>query len=219
MWIAYYAALPNIKLSVAAAVYYTIPLFITLLSAIFTGDRVTWKSWLAIIVGFTGVLIIVRSDAAGFNAYVLLPLLAAVLYALAMILTRTKCLHENPKVLALNLNLTFIAMGLVAFTAIAAVEPGTVAKKDNPFLLGDWTPMDPKIWAVMAALAIVITIGSSFAAMAYQNSPSSVIASFDYSYLAFSVLWGLLFFAEFPDQLTVIGMCLIAGAGLIAVRQ
>ena len=219
MWVAYYCALPNIKLSVAAAVYYTIPLFITLFSALFTGDKVTGKSWLAILIGFSGVLIIVRPDSQGFNAYVLLPLLAAIFYALAMILTRTKCLHENPKVLAINLNMTFIAMGIIATIIISVVQPSTQVKQLNPFLLSEWTQMDLNAWLVMAVLAIVITLGSLFAAMAYQNGPSSVVASFDYSYLVFSALWGLTFFAEVPDGLTLVGMSMIAGAGMIAVRE
>ena len=219
MWIAYYTALPKIKLSVAAAVYYTIPLFITLFSALFSGDKVTGRSWLAIIIGFIGVLIIVRPDAQGFNAYVLLPLLAAILYALAMILTRTKCLYENPKVLAINLNMTFIALGLIATAMLAVQNPSNELKTANPFLLGDWTQMDLKSWSVMAVLAVIITIGSLFSAIAYQNGPSSVIASFDYSYLAFSAVWGFVFFAEVPDLLTAVGMVMIAGAGLIAIRQ
>ena len=219
MWIAYYTALPKIKLSVAAAVYYTIPLFITLFSALLTRDKVTRKSWFAIFTGFAGVLIIVRPDAHGFNVYVLLPLIAAILYALAMILTRTKCLHENAKVLAIYLNLTFIAMGGVATATITVLEPTIALKTANPFLLGDWAPMDLTGWFVMAVLAIVITLGSLFAAIAYQNGPSTVIASFDYSYLAFSAFWGLVFFSEVPDGLTILGMSMIAGAGLIAVRQ
>ena len=173
MWIAYYAALPKIKLSVAAAVYYTIPLFITLFSAALTGDKVTAKSWLAIFVGFTGVLIIVRPDTQGFNAYVLLPLVAAILYALAMILTRTKCINENPKVLAINLNMTFILMGIIATTILMVTDLSIMHKQENPFLLGDWTQMDLNGWLVMAVLAIVITLGSLFAAIAYQNGPSS----------------------------------------------
>ena len=219
MWIAYYTALPKIKLSVAAAVYYTIPLFITLFSAILTGDKVTAKSWLAIFIGFTGVLIIVRPDTQGFNAYVLLPLVAAILYALAMILTRTKCINENPKVLAINLNMTFILMGIIATVILMIVDPSIIQKQENPFLLGDWTQMDANGWFVMAVLAIVITLGSLFAAIAYQNGPSSIVASFDYSYLVFSAMWGLVFFAEIPDGLTIVGMIMIAAAGLIAIRQ
>ena len=219
MWIAYYAALPKIKLSVAAAVYYTIPLFITLFSALLSGDKVTGKSWLAIVTGFAGVLIIVRPDTDGFNAYVLLPLIAAILYALAMILTRTKCLNENPNVLAIHLNVTFIIMGLVATALLVALDLSSTHKSLNPFLLGEWTQMNSRGWLVVIVLAVVITIGSLFAAVAYQNGPSSLVASFDYSYLAFSALWGLVFFAEIPDGLTIVGMSMIAAAGLIALRQ
>jgi drug/metabolite transporter (DMT)-like permease len=219
MWVAYYAALPHIKLSVAAAVFYTIPLFITLFSAVFTGDKVTSKSWIAIVLGFFGVLLIVRPDADGFNAYVLLPLLAAILYAVAMILTRTKCLDENPKILALSLNITFIGMGIVASLLIAIWDPAESAKNTYPFLIGDWAVLDLSGWLTMSVLAIVIIFGSLFAAIAYQNAPSSVVATFDYSYLAFAALWGLLVFSEVPDALTILGMMMIAGAGMIAIRE
>ena len=219
MWVAYYAALPHIKLSVAAAVFYTIPLFITLFSAVFTGDKVTSKSWIAIVLGFFGVLLIVRPDADGFNAYVLLPLLAAILYAVAMILTRTKCLDENPKILSLSLNITFIGMGIVASLLIAIWDPTESARNTYPFLIGDWAVLDLSGWLTMSVLAIVIIFGSLFAAIAYQNAPSSVVATFDYSYLAFAALWGLLVFSEVPDALTVLGMVMIAGAGMIAIRE
>jgi drug/metabolite transporter (DMT)-like permease len=219
MWVAYYTALPHIKLSVAAAVYYTIPLFITLFSAVFTGDKVTSKSWIAIVLGFFGVLVIVRPDADGFNAYVLLPLLAAILYAVAMILTRTKCLDENPKILSLSLNITFIGMGIVASLLIAIWDPTESARNTYPFLIGDWAVLDLSGWLTMSVLAVVVILGSLFAAIAYQNAPSSVVATFDYSYLAFAALWGLLVFSEVPDALTILGMVMIAGAGMIAIRE
>ncbi len=219
MWVAYYVSLPHIKLSVAAAVYYTIPLFITLFSAVLAREKVKTKSWLAIILGFAGVVIIVRPDVEGFNAYVFLPLLAAILYALAMILTRTKCLHENPKVLSFSLNLMFILMGLVATLVIVIWTPSKDVTDLNPFLLGNWTQLDTKAWLAMVTLGVVTVIGSIFAAIAYQKGPSAVVASFDYSYLVFSALWGLVFFAEVPDSLTILGMVMIAVAGLIAVRN
>ena len=219
MWLAYYAALPQMKLSVAAAVYYTIPLFIALFSAWFAGERVSRRCWFAILLGFAGVLVIVRPDAGGFNGYVLLPLVAAILYALAMILTRTKCLDEDPRVLALSLNLMFVLTGALATVVLAVWGPDEATRLANSFLLGEWTQLDARGWGAMTVLGIVVVIGSLFAAIAYQNGPPSVVASFDYSYLAFSALWGLVFFAEVPDALTVLGMVMIAGAGLVAVRE
>ena len=219
MWVAYYTALPHIKLSVAAAVLYTIPLFITLISAVFTGDKVTSKSWSAIVLGFFGVLVIVRPDADGFNAYVLLPLLAAILYAVAMILTRTKCLDENPKILSLSLNITFIVIGIVASLLIAVWDPAESVRDTYPFLIGEWAVLDLSGWLTMSVLAVVVILGSLFAAIAYQNAPSSVVATFDYLYLAFAALWGLLVFSEVPDELTILGMLMIFGAGMIAIRE
>ena len=219
MWIAYYAALPHVKLSVAAAVYYTIPLFITLFSALFAGERVKPKSWLAIVIGFIGVLVIVRPASDEFNAYVLLPLLAAILYALAMILTRTKCRNENPRVLSFTLNVTFIAMGFIATLLLMLASHDNEQIALNPFLLSEWRSPVLDDWLAMSVLATVVIIGSIFAAVAYQNGPSSVIATFDYSYLAFSALWGFVIFVEIPDSLAVFGMCLIVVAGLMVLKD
>lgn len=217
MWVLYYSALPHIELSVAAAIYYSIPLFITLFSAIFIGDNVSAKSWFAIGIGFTGVVVIVRPDTDGFNSYMLLPLAAAILYALAMILTRTKCLLEEPLVLSLSLNVMFIAMGSVATLATAIWVPETSLVNEYPFLLGDWLQLDVTGCLIIGALGIVMVVGSTFAAIAYQNAKPSVVASFDYSYLVFSALWGILFFSEAPDSLTILGIALIVFAGLFSI--
>ena len=218
MWIAYYTALPHIALSVAAAVYYTIPLFITLFSALFTGDKVAPRSWMAIVLGFTGVLIIVRPQSDGFNGYVLLPLLAAILYALSMILTRTRCRDENPWILSLSLNAMFIVVGVTAISIVPMLPIDDATKSDNHFLLGEWSAIDLKAIMTMAILAGIVIVGSYFAALAYQNGPPALVSTFDYSYLAFSALWGFVFFFEVPDGYTVCGMVMIVIAGVIALR-
>ena len=118
MWIAYYAALPHVALSIAAATYYTLPLFITLLAAVFLGERVGLQGWVAVVLGFLGVLAILKPQGDDFNAYALLPLISSVLYALSMILTRTKCRAESPLVLSFSLNLAMISIGAIASLAV-----------------------------------------------------------------------------------------------------
>lgn len=217
MWVAYYLALPRVQLSQAAAVYYTIPLFVTLFSALFTGDRVSSKTWLAIIVGFVGVIIIVRPEGGEFNAYLLLPLLAAILYALAMILTRTRCRQENPRVLSLMLNLSFIATGLIAIALLAIVDPDPLQIARYPFLMVAWQSLEVTEWLAMSVLAMVVVAGSIFAALAYQRAPSPLVATFDYSYLAFSAFWGFVFFADLPDLFSFAGMSMIVIAGILVL--
>ncbi len=219
MWIAYYVALPHIQLSVAAAAYYTAPLFITMIAALVVGERVGKMGGFAILLGFAGVLIMLRPEAGAFNAYGLLPIGAAILYAGAMVMTRTKCLQEDPMVLSLALNVTFILVGAVASLAILALDLGSSLGAANPFLFGGWTDLGRTEWSVLALLAAVIVVGSLGAAIAYQAAPSSIVATFDYAYLAFATLWGLLVFAEIPDALTLLGIVMIATAGILAVRR
>ena len=218
MWGIYFVALPHVAFSVAASVLYTIPLFITLFSALFTGDRVGAKSWFAVGFGFIGVLVIVRPTADDFNLYALLPLLSAILFACAMILTRTKCRDESPKILALMQNILFIITGGIVSIALAIWQPLELAQI-NPFLFGVWAPLGAAQWLAVAALAATVVIGNTCGAYAYQNGPSATIAAFDYTYLIFSLLWGFLLFTEIPDLQSVAGMAMIAASGLIIIRQ
>jgi len=219
MWVSYYASLPKLDLSIAAAAYYTLPIFITLFSALFTGERVGRVGWIAIALGFIGVLLILKPAAGDVNVYALLPLLSAILFALSMILTRTKCRGENPLVLSLTLNLSFITVGLMATALILVFGDAMPVNGTSAFLFGSWTPMDPKAWMAMALLAVSILIGSIGAAIAYQRGPSSIIATFDFAYVGFATLWGFFFFNEIPDPLALAGMITIVGAGILSVRR
>ena len=219
MWVAYYAALPHVPFSVAAAAFYTLSLFITLFSALFTADRVSVRGWFAVVFGFVGVLLILRPDTDEFNAYALLPIGSAILYALSMILTRTKCQHEAPLVLSLGLNLSFVCVGLLATLLVAAVEPSVVTVDAYPFLLGDWSAMALREWLAMGVMATAVIVGSVGAAIAYQSGPSAMVSTFDFAYVGFAMIWGVIFFTEIPGAITVVGMLMIVVAGVVAVRR
>lgn len=216
MWIAYYASLPHLQLSLAAAAYYTAPIFITLFSARFVGEKVGPAGWFATFLGFCGVVIILRPAADDFSFYALLPLMAATLYAGAMILTRTKCRGEHPLILSGALNVAFVAVGLSA-TLLGGGPTGT--SESPTFLSAAWAPMGRAEIIAIVLLAVAILVGSIGAAVAYQVGPSSVVATFDFAYVAFAVIWGFLFFSEVPDAQSLAGMAMIVTAGVIAVRR
>ena len=159
MWVIYYSALPHLQLPVAAAAFYTLPFFITLFSALLLGDKVSRLGWIAVATGFVGILLILRPSAGDFNAYALLPLISAMLYALAMILTRSKCQGESPLVLAIALNLSFIVVGGIMSLTLT-LTPGL---PDDGFLLGRWSAMEGTAWLAMAILAGTVALGSASA--------------------------------------------------------
>ncbi len=217
MWIAYYIALPAVDLAIAAAALYTTPLFITLIASATLGERVGARGWLGVVVGFAGVLTVLRPDADAFTPFALLPLLSAFFYALAMVLTRSKCRDESPLMLAAALNACFLAVGVLASLLLLILGDDTVLQ--NPLTAG-WNAMEAAQWGVAAILALAILVGSIGAAVAYQSGPASVVSIFDYSYLGFAVLWGVIFFAEAPDMIAALGIGMIAIAGiLVAVRR
>lgn len=216
MWITYYAALPHVPLSIAASAYYTLPIFITLFSALLVGEKVSAPGWVAVCLGFLGVVLILRPTAGDFNLYALLPLVSAMLYALAMILTRTKCRGEHPLILASALNGAFIVVGLVAPALISLAAPAELVPD---FLSTTWSPLGNTELVAVGLLAVAALVASVGTAVAYQIGASSVVATFDFAYVGFAVVWGLVFFNEVPDAIAVAGMVMIVAAGVIAVRR
>ncbi len=214
-WLAFYASLPVLSLSVAAVAVYTNPIMIALLSALLIGEPVSPRQWGGVLIGFAGVVAILKPGTDAFSWFTLLPLLAAALYALAMVLTRSKCQDEAPLTLALALHVLFLAAGLLATAVLAFAGLGTETKAALPFLLGDWAPMGMREWGLMALLGALAAAYFVGVARAYQIAPPPIIATFDYAYLVSAALWGFVFFAETPDALTVVGMVLITAAGLL----
>lgn len=217
MYVSLYAAIPVLPLAVLAAGFYTAPLFIALLSALLIGEPVRLSGWLALATGFAGVLFILKPGTAAFTPMVLLPVLSGLLYAVAAILARSKCRDEAPLTLAMSLNIVLLLAGALASVALAIwpSDDGTVL----PFLSGPWVRMGVQAWTLVVVLAVLIVgIGLGLAA-AYQVARPAVIATFDYSYLIFSSLFGYVLFAEVPDAATLVGMALIGGAGLLVIRR
>lgn len=215
MWVLYYLSLTRLSLAVAAAAYYTLPIFIALLSALFLGDKVSAKGWIAVLLGFLGVLLILRPGTGEFNVYLLLPLCSAILYAGAMILTRSKCRDQYPILLSLALNLAFVVAGLSAAGLISFLPD----EARHGYLLGHWAAMGDGDWLTMGLMAAAILIGSIGAAIAYQNGPPAIIGAFDFAYIGFAVIWGIVFFGESPDLVATLGILLITGSGILSLRQ
>jgi drug/metabolite transporter (DMT)-like permease len=219
MWVFFCAALPILSLPVVAGAYYTGPLFIALLSALLIGEPVGPRRWAAVLVGFIGVVVILRPGTQAFSYATLLPIGSALSYALAAIVTRARCAAERPLVLSLALNLSLLAAGAMATGVLHVWEPTASQSAAYPFLLGRWATMGAREWAVIALLAALIVAISAGVARAYQSGPPAIIATFDYGYLVFAAFWSFIFFSELPDVPTIMGMLLIAGAGLLIVRQ
>jgi drug/metabolite transporter (DMT)-like permease len=216
MYLCIYAAIPFLDLSVVAAALYTGPFFIVALSAIVLREPITGRQWGAILAGFGAVVLIVRPAASGFSPLALLPVLAGFLYAVAAVITRARCSGIPALALALWLNLTLGALGVIASVLIRYADVGVVPR--YPFLFGRWSRMEAGDCGVILVLAVLMTGISIGLARAYQAPRPQVIATFDYAYLIFAALWGFVFFGEVPDGPTLAGIAIIALAGIGILR-
>ncbi|QMU58473.1 MAG: EamA family transporter [Boseongicola sp.] len=214
MWIFYYLALPNVQLSLAAAAMYVAPLFITLFSAVFLGERIRPVGWIAATIGFVGVLVILRPRAGDINFYAFLPIIAAMFYGFAVILTRSKCRNEHPVTLSIALNAAFLVVGAIG----TAIVPFLTDKREG-FFLGLWPDMGGAEWVTMLILVAVILITGFFVIIAYQNGRPQIVSTFDFSYVGFAVLWGALMFGDLPDTISFVGILMIVGGGMLSLRN
>jgi drug/metabolite transporter (DMT)-like permease len=218
MYFSMYSAIPVLPLSAVAAGIYTAPLFVAALSPLLLGEPVRRRGLLGIAIGFAGVLMILRPGTEAFAWLMLLPVLAGFFYALSAIVTRSKCRSTAPSTLALSLSIALLLTGVLASTALYLWELTPAQVAVSPFLLGSWSWLDLSEWGFIAMLAALMVGNGLVLPAAYQSAPSVIIATFDYTYLIFATVLGIVLFSEVPDIQTVTGIIMIAGAGLIVAR-
>jgi len=111
---------------------------------------------------------------------------------------------------------SFVLIGLVATATLSLFPSGAGG---STFLSGNWTPIGNEEMIAVGLLAVAVLVASVGTSIAYQIGRSSVVATFDFSYVGFAVVWGFLFFSEVPDLLSFCGMTMIVIAGLISVSR
>ncbi len=219
MFLLFYGAIPFVSLSTLGAAIYITPILVTLLSAYMINEPVGTRGWIAVFIGFTGVIILLQPGTDAFSPWALLPLLGAVFYAFAHIITRTKCQSVPLAAMALSLKLIMLAAGLLVSGIFLLWLPGQELVHAYPYIFGGWSTVGASEWSVLGLLAIFTVVIGLGIAGAYQVAPPSTVATFEYSYLVFVAIWDLLFFNTLPTGATILGMLLIIGAGMMVLRR
>jgi drug/metabolite transporter (DMT)-like permease len=222
MFLAYftfYIALAGLPLPTTVALYYSAPLFITLLSVGFLGERVGLPGWLAVIGGFGGVVIMLHPGTALFSWTALLPVASGLTYALSMIAARRMGTRHSASALAFWGNSVFLICALIM---AAVLHDGSFADESGPsigFLTRGWINPSLTDLGLMMTCGVVAAVGLWLLTQAYRLAAASTVAPFEYTGLAWSVLWGWTFWRDWPDTQGWIGITIIAGAGLFVLWQ
>ncbi|MEM9970097.1 MAG: DMT family transporter [Pseudomonadota bacterium] len=188
-----------IPLTTVSAIMQAQPLVVVLVAALFLGETVGWRRWAAVMVGFVGVMVILRPATGGFDINMLWPLLGVMGLTARDVGTRLL-----PERISADFAITWAVIGMVFLGATLTV------------LQGGWRPMDGVTWALVGGTIVTVTVAYTTITAAFRMGEVAAIAPFRYTRMIFALLIGMTIFGERPDLATWAGIALIIGSGLYA---
>ena len=216
----FFSGSPFLTLAEMGAGLYTYPIFMTILSYMFLGEKVgPWRIG-AIVMAACGAILIIQPGARAFHVSQLLPIIAGFTYAVNATIVRRHCRQESPITMAVWAGFGFLTISLVGAIIIAALPIAEATRATWPFLFNAWPTLGVVVLLTAAVAAACNVCGNILIVKAYQSAELSWLAPIDYAYLIFATFWGFVLFTDIPGRMTVAGMALIAGAGILtAIRE
>nr|WP_255720269.1 DMT family transporter [Acuticoccus kalidii] len=191
-------------IATAIAIFFVEPLILTILSALFLGERTGWRRLSAVAVGLVGAVIVIRPGWSTFGWYALLPLAAALAFAMTMVVVRRASRKYPPLTTqsAISINATlFLALGLAILTLSGASDGPTL---DVPSF----------VWIALGGMGLLSGLTFLLVSQAFSRVPASILAPFQYLEIVGATTLGYLVFNEFPDAMTWLGTAIILGSGV-----
>ncbi|WP_208347620.1 DMT family transporter [Pseudaestuariivita rosea] len=182
------------------AIFTCYPLLIAALSGPILGEKVGWRRWVAIGIGFVGVLIILQPGVKVFSPAALVPLASALMFALYGLLTRYAARKDSAAT-------SFFWTGTSGAVAMTLVGPWF------------WEPMIARDWLWMGALCLTGALGHWLLIKCYEVSEASAVQPFAYLQLVFAAGLGLTFFEETLEWNVIVGAVIVVGAGLFTLSR
>ncbi|YBV97225.1 DMT family transporter [Phyllobacteriaceae bacterium JZ32] len=200
--IIYLIALAHLPLAFTSAVFQSVPLAVTMCAALFLKETVGWRRWLAITVGFVGVLIIVRPGTDGINPYALMLLVGVGFTACRDLATR-----RVPDIIP-TLMISALTSFAVTLTGAALVVP-----------MGGWSPVGWGEIGLLVIASLLLLIGYHFIILAMREGDISFVSPFRYTSLLWAILLGFVIFGDIPDMLTIIGSAIVVLSGIYTLYR
>jgi drug/metabolite transporter (DMT)-like permease len=185
-----------LQLDEALAIMFSTPFLVAIMAGPMLGEWVGWRRWVAIGVGFLGVLVVIRPGLGGIHWAALLSVASAFFYASYAIATRMVMRHDSSETTLFYANLVGMAVML-------------------PVLPLVWTaPSSSFDWILLLAVGAFGSIGHFLLIMAHDRAPASVLSPFMYTQLLWATIFGYLVFANIPGPWTLVGAFIVISSGL-----
>ena len=189
------------QLANVTAILQALPLAVTMAAALFLSEPVGWRRWSAILVGFVGVLIVVRPGLEGFNIYSLSALVAILFITVREMATR-KLTHEVPTITVVLTT----AIGSALFSGVMTI--GT-----------EWHAVSTASWLLLIGAAVAVLIATALSVMAMRTGEIGFVSPFRYTSMLGAIGLGILMFGQWPDQSTLAGTLIIVITGIYTFHR
>ena len=198
--ICFFYAISVISLAKALTLAFIAPLIVTAFSPILLGEKVGFRRWTAVAVGFIGSLIVIRPGFLEFNLASMAALATGFFYGFYLIITRKLSTSDNPL-------LTLLITGMVGALLVSLIIPFY------------WVKPTLNQWSLMAGIGVFACIGHLFLILSLKYADASKLAPLGYTEIIPNVLIGYYFFSELPDNWTYLGLFIIVLSGLYISRR
>jgi len=210
----FFIGVVSMPLAEATAMFFMAPLFITALSAPLLRERVGSHRWVAVLIGMTGMVVMLRPGQGSLDLVALFPVGAALAYALLQILTRRLGATDRASSMAFYVHFGFAIISIVVGLVIG---DGGFADPEHPsliFLFRPWSWPQGTDITLLIGVGVLIGIGAYLLSQAYRVAQPAVVAPFEYVALPLTLFWGAVIWGDRPDVMAAAGMALIIGSGL-----
>ena len=198
--ICFFYAISIISLAKALTLAFVAPLIVTAFSPLMLGEKVGFRRWTAVVIGFIGSLVVIRPGFVELNFASFAALGTGILYGFYLIITRKLSKSDNPL-------LTLLLTGMVGAILVSAVIPFY------------WVKPTLNQWSLMAGIGVFACIGHLFLILSLKYADASKLAPLGYTEIIPNVLIGYYFFSELPDNWTYVGLLIIILSGLYISRR
>ena len=176
------------------------PVIVVALSVIILKEKVTTKVWIAIFIGFVGVLIVLRPASTIFDIKSLIPLAAAFFVGLYQVITKKISEYDSPEV-----SLFYTSIVGILVTSLLAIN--------------FWQPTNISSYLIFLGIGIFFSLGFYFQINALSNARASIIQPFHYTLIFWAIILGYIFYEDIPDIFTIIGAIIITSSGIFVINQ
>ena len=216
----YFGALSLMPIAEAGATLFSAPIFVLVFSVIVFRMKIGVWRIVAVAIGFTGVLLVLKPSPDNIGFLTVLPLLAGIFYALGQLATRHLCSEENTAVVMMGFFLMIGSLSLLMLAILHVLELPPEVVDSAPFFLQPWEVPTKQFLFFVLIQAMGSIVGVMGLVRGYQIAEPTYVGIFEYSFLIFAGFWGWMLWGQIPDAVAFVGIIAIVTAGvMIALRS